>query len=587
MSDYFEVESRTQEAIAYKRQHPEASFRWLGRQFNVGKDRIHRRWTGRHSSKSDRDSTNLKLDSYQDKALCWYLVRLWEIGVPLRFSHIISAANEVLAAAYPSDEDPPTVSDRWPPRWLARHTEFTVRREKSIEIERQRAMNVEQIQDFFEKFRSVVDQYKIERDDTWNMDETGIRVGVGRGQWVIVPAGEDYGRFTNLIGSYGDTEHVTVVESISAGGADIPPLIIVKGVVIQARWFTEITDDNIAIGVSESGYTNDILCFQWLQHWNRLSKRTQKGTYRLLIIDGYESHLSLQFVRFCELEKVILLRLPPHSTHFLQPLDVVIFQQWKHWHAEAIDHAVRHGVGEFDRQTFLANLESIRKATFKEGNIKSAFRKCGFWPFRPVEVLSQINVNNRVLGNEPAVQEEVTDNEEDNELPEIWNTPKTHEELYQQSSAIQNMMRSSISPPDTPTRQQNRSNIKKFMETVLAKDIVHKQLTSYMWDSKVAQAQAERRKKAARTQVQKGGIVYAGDINRDISNIDELCAKWETDLPTDEKVYLLVLRTTVLPQLLLQTKERRQIADRIALNLQRRATRANNKRKRAEIQEED
>ena len=64
-------------------------------------------------------------------------------------------------------------------------------------------------------------------------------------------------------------------------------------------------------------------------------------------MDGYESHLSVQFVRYCEMEKIILLRLPPHLTHFLQPLDVVIFQQWKHWHTEAIDHAVRHGVGDF------------------------------------------------------------------------------------------------------------------------------------------------------------------------------------------------------------------------------------------------
>jgi hypothetical protein len=84
------------------------------------------------------------------------------------------------------------------------------------------------------------------------------------------------------------------------------------------------------------------------------------------------------------MEKILVLRLPPHSTHFLQPLDVVIFEQWKHWHAEAIDHAVRHGVGDFDKQTFLSNIESIRQATFKEGSIKSAFRKCGFVPFRQI-----------------------------------------------------------------------------------------------------------------------------------------------------------------------------------------------------------
>ena len=100
------------------------------------------------------------------------------------------------------------------------------------------------------------------------------------------------------------------------------------------------------------------------------------------------------------MEKIILLRLPPHSTHFLQPLDVVIFQQWKHWHAEAIDHAVRYGVGDFDRQTFLTNIESIRNATFSEGNIKLAFRKCGFIPYNPDTVLCQIKVNSSAFEDE-------------------------------------------------------------------------------------------------------------------------------------------------------------------------------------------
>ena len=33
------------------------------------------------------------------------------------------------------------------------------------------------------------------------------------------------------------------------------------------------------------------------------------------------------------------------------------------------------------------------------------------------------------------------------------------------------------------------------MQTVLAKDLIHKQLTDYMWDSRIAQIQEERRKK--------------------------------------------------------------------------------------------
>jgi len=59
------------------------------------------------------------------------------------------------------------------------------------------------------------------------MDEMGIRIGVGRGQWVIISEGngdeKSKGGFSNIIGSHGDQEHVTVVEAISAGDMATPP----------------------------------------------------------------------------------------------------------------------------------------------------------------------------------------------------------------------------------------------------------------------------------------------------------------------------------------------------------------------------
>jgi hypothetical protein len=42
-------------------------------------------------------------------------------------------------------------------------------------------------------------------------------------------------RFKNTIRSLGDTEHISIVEAISAGCAVIAPLIIIKGVIIQTR----------------------------------------------------------------------------------------------------------------------------------------------------------------------------------------------------------------------------------------------------------------------------------------------------------------------------------------------------------------
>ena len=115
-----------------------------------------------------------------------------------------------------------------------------------------------------------------------------------------------------------------------------------------------------------------------------------KGTYRLLLFDGFDSHLTKEFLEVLEDNKIIPYRLPPHSTHLLQPLDVSCFQPYKHWHAEAVDSATRTGCTSFNKVEFLAALQSIRHKTFKTDTIKRGWRETGLIPYRPNIVLSKI-----------------------------------------------------------------------------------------------------------------------------------------------------------------------------------------------------
>ena len=55
---------------------------------------------------------------------------------------------------------------------------------------------------------------------------------------------------------------VTVVESISADGKAIPPLVIVPGRNIMMSWFSEQMTGAEVISVSPSGYTNKGICIQ-------------------------------------------------------------------------------------------------------------------------------------------------------------------------------------------------------------------------------------------------------------------------------------------------------------------------------------
>ena len=95
-------------------------------------------------------------------------------------------------------------------------------------------MNVDSICQHFEWFEHTKTEHKIETIDIWNMDESGFRIDVDRGQWMIISIIKKIKshQFTHLIDSLGNTEHITVIEAISAGVVTIDFFIITKGTII-------------------------------------------------------------------------------------------------------------------------------------------------------------------------------------------------------------------------------------------------------------------------------------------------------------------------------------------------------------------
>ena len=57
--------------------------------------------------------------------------------------------------------------------------------------------------------------------------------------------------------------------------------------------------------------------------------------------------------------------LPPHTSHILQPLDVVVFQPYKFYYKKRVEIAVREGCNNFNKLEFLHVIKSMRKEAFK------------------------------------------------------------------------------------------------------------------------------------------------------------------------------------------------------------------------------
>ena len=98
---------------------------------------------------------------------------------------------------------------------------------------------------------------------------------------------------------------------------------------IQSSWVEDIKAGQHGVHVfsSPSGWTNNDIGLAWLEQvFDRHTKAKARRSFRLFILDGHGSHVTMDFIDYCDRNKILLAILPPHSTHTLQPLDVVLFK---------------------------------------------------------------------------------------------------------------------------------------------------------------------------------------------------------------------------------------------------------------------
>jgi hypothetical protein len=65
----------------------------------------------------------------------------------------------------------------------------------------------------------------------------------------------------------------------------------------------------------------------------------------MLILNGYRSHLTAAFIKYCFENKILLIIYPPHATHTLQLLNVVMFQSLSFNYKEILSTQVQDSQG--------------------------------------------------------------------------------------------------------------------------------------------------------------------------------------------------------------------------------------------------
>ncbi len=292
-------------------------------------------------------------------------------------------------------------------------------------------------------------------------------------------------------------------------------MIIIAGVNILEKWGHNDLAEDILLATSESGYSNDNLALEWLQHFDFHSQKTQIGAKRLLIMDGFGSHMTYKFWLYAKNNDIVLFRLPAHSTHLTQPLDVGLFQPFKHYHTEAIDGAVRAGNVEFDKLDFLAAFQKIWSQTFTESTIRSAWKNTGLIPYNPQVVLSKI----------AAIQASTRSVTPPYQPPVFAHTPHTAEEVIAHGKKLQSTMRN-LNIVDEGFQVHVDRFIKGSITSAHTRQLSERDLMATRQEaiSKATQ------KKLSGNVAQKGGVISVKDVRQKAHQ------RQETEVQKAEKV---------------------------------------------------
>ena len=263
------------------------------------------------------------LDPKEEQELAGHLISIAKIGYGKTRKEVkliaenVAKEKKVLRAS--------RISDGWWKSFCRRNQSLSLRRADSTAHVRMDSVNKGSIDQYFNLLEETMLANNILRspNQIYNMDETGMPLSP-RTSNIVAKLGQKKVRYRTS----GKKEQIAIIACANAAGQTIPPMVIFEGKYLNHEWTIGEVPGTI-YGMSDKGWTDQQLFMFWLKHFlnNAVPARPL-----LLLLDGHSSHFELSSIQLAEQEGVIILCLPPHTTHESQPLDCGVFgplkKQW-------------------------------------------------------------------------------------------------------------------------------------------------------------------------------------------------------------------------------------------------------------------
>ena len=305
MSDKFanlSTSDRVDEAVKLLAQNPSLSIRKAATICNIAPSSISRRQRGLSKPRKEVDAEKQLLTPAEEDTLVKYALKYNNWGLPLRYKHLRQFTKEILYRKLTK----PYLGSHWQHALLRRNPQLKLVLSQPIDRHRIAATKESTAKQWFSLYDQLRTEHSIPEYQIYNMDEKGFMMGIMQRSHVLIPLSQKQA----FIRQDGNREWISVIECIR-GGIDseaLPSFIILKGKQQQSVWWDAIQDPDTKIATSQKGWTDNMLALDWLSgHFIPQTTPLDLSTKRLLIVDGHESHCTMNFIELCDLHNIILL----------------------------------------------------------------------------------------------------------------------------------------------------------------------------------------------------------------------------------------------------------------------------------------
>jgi hypothetical protein len=348
------------------------------RQFGIPRTTIVQRIKGKTQSKIGRPTI---FNEQTENEIENWIMEMATVGMPVTKKLLIKGVT--LLAQKLNVESRIGSGQKWARGFFKRHPRLSSKKAQTLAKHRTLATKEEIVQ-WFQKISTYFEQNSLNEaisdpNRVWNLDESAFDMCPPIKNAIGVKSKRLYNITANS-----DKEKFSVMITLSASGILAPPLVLYP---YERRIPPEIAmafPNDWVMGKSAKGYQTAQTFYDYISiHFLQFLKKNGIKTPVILFLDGHRSHLTLELGQFCSQNGIIIVCLPPNSTHFIQPLDRVYFRPVKSFWADAVtEWRYQNGGGLLPKSQFASLLKTvIDKAQESDTMIKNGFKSCGLFPF--------------------------------------------------------------------------------------------------------------------------------------------------------------------------------------------------------------